>query len=178
MRLPTFPISSHPVVPALAMDESCAVNRLETHRKLERVCRLCRKNRRGTSALEFALVAPWFFMLVFGMLEFGRAVMVQQIITNASREGARMAVLDGATTGQVTSTVGTYLENAGITGADVTVTPNPPTLAGYGEPVTVSVSIGFGQVSWVPLPKIPWTDIDLKAKTLTATTVMRRETIQ
>jgi Flp pilus assembly protein TadG len=123
-------------------------------------------------------VAPWFFMLVFGMLEFGRAVMVQQIITNASREGARIGVLDGSTTSQVTTTVGDYLTSAGITGADVTVNPNPPSLAGYGEPVTVSVAIPFGQVSWVPLPKIPWTNIDLKTKTLTATTVMRRETIQ
>ncbi len=89
-----------------------------------------------------------------------------------------MAVLDGATSSQVTGTVDTYLTDAGITGATVTVSPNPPTLAGYGEPVTVSVSIPFGQVSWVPLPKIPWTDINLKTKTLTATTVMRRETIQ
>ena len=34
------------------------------------------------------------------MIEYGRMVMVQQILTNASREGARAAVLDGATTTQ------------------------------------------------------------------------------
>jgi hypothetical protein len=153
-------------------------NALETSRKLEKVCRLCRKKRRGTSAVEFALVAPWFFMLVLGMVEFGRAVMVQQIITNASREGARVAVLDGTSTTEVTTKVSDYLENAGIEGADITVNPNPPNTAEYGDPVTVSVSIGFGEVSWVPLPKIPWTNIDLKAKTLSASTVMRRETIQ
>ena len=34
-----------------------------------------------------------FFLMVFGMIEFGRAIMVQQVLTNASREGARVAVL-------------------------------------------------------------------------------------
>lgn len=153
-------------------------NAMETGRKLEKVCRLCRKKRRGTSAVEFAFVAPWFFMLVLGMVEFGRAVMVQQIITNASREGARVAVLDGTTTAEVTTKVDDYLTSAGIEGADITVNPNPPNTAEYGDPVTVEVSIGFGEVSWVPLPKIPWTNINLKTKTLSATTVMRRETIQ
>ena len=42
-----------------------------------------------------------FFMLVFGMIEFGRAIMVEQILTNAAREGARVAVLDSATPGSV-----------------------------------------------------------------------------
>ena len=59
--------------------------------------------------VEFALVAPVFFLLVFGMIEYGRMVMVQQILTNASREGARLAVLDGITTGNVTAAVSDYL---------------------------------------------------------------------
>ncbi len=46
--------------------------------------------------MEFAVVAPLFLVFVFGMIEYGRMVMVQQVITNASREGARRAVLDGA----------------------------------------------------------------------------------
>src|SRR5687768_2436293 len=73
--------------------------------KLERPCRLYRRNRRATAAVEFAIVAPVFLLLVFGMIEYGRMVMVQQIITNASREGARTAVLDGATTAGVQSAV-------------------------------------------------------------------------
>ncbi len=40
--------------------------------------------------MEFAVVAPVFLLLVFGMIEYGRMVMVQQVITNASREGARV----------------------------------------------------------------------------------------
>jgi Flp pilus assembly protein TadG len=139
---------------------------------LEKVCRLCRKNRRGAAAVEFAVVAPVLFLLVFGMIEFGRMVMVQQVITNGSREGARLAVLDGTTTADVTTAVNTYLTGASVQGATVTVTPNPPTSAAYGAPVTVVVSVSFDQVSWLPTPMF------LSGRELTATTVMRRETIQ
>jgi Flp pilus assembly protein TadG len=132
---------------------------------------LCRKYRRGAAVVEFAVVAPVFFLLVFGMIEYGRLVMAQQILTNASREGARLAVLDGTTTASVTSTVNTYLRNSTIDGATVTVNPDPPTSAGYGEPVTVTVSINFDQVSWLPSPMF------LGGKAMRASSVMRRETI-
>ncbi|MCE5267671.1 MAG: pilus assembly protein [Planctomycetaceae bacterium] len=143
--------------------------------KLERSCRRCRRNRRGAALVEFAIVAPIFFLLVFGIIEFGRAIMVQEIITNASREGARLAVLDAPnpTAGQVNTTVTTYLANAGISGATVTINPAEPTSAGYGQPVSVTVSIPFGNVSWLPAPMFLG-----KATKLTAKSVMRRETVQ
>jgi Flp pilus assembly protein TadG len=140
--------------------------------KLQRPCRLYRRNRRAAAAVEFALVAPVFFLLVFGMIEYGRMVMVQQVITNASREGARIAVLDGSTTTEVTTRVNEYLTSGSISGATVTVSPNPPSNAEFGDPVTVSVSIPFSQVSWLPSPMY------LGATTLTATTIMRREAVQ
>ena len=146
----------------------------ETGFKLEKVCRSCRRSRLGAAAVEFAIVAPIFFLMIFGMVEFGRMVMVQQIITNASREGARMAVLDGATTTEVTTSITTYLSNASINNVTPTVTiaPDPPSSASYGAPVTVSVSVPFNQVSWLPSPMF------LGGKTLSASTVMRRETVQ
>lgn len=120
--------------------------------------------------MEFAVVAPLFFLLLFGMVEVGRAIMVQQILTNASREGARLGVLDGTTTAQVTTFVNTYLANSAIGSATVVVSPDPPSSAGYGEPVTVTVSKPFNEESWLPSP------IYLGGQTLSASTVMRRET--
>lgn len=119
------------------------------------------------------MVAPVFFLLIFGMIEFGRLVMVQQVITNASREGARIAVLDGATGAEVNTAVENYLTGANISGANVTVDPSEPSTAGYGEPVTVTITIPFNQVSWLPSPMFVGGDTNL-----TATTVMRRETVQ
>ncbi len=128
--------------------------------------------RRGASAVEFALVAPVFFMVLLGMIEFGRMAMVQQVITNAAREGARIAVFDGATKSKVTTKVDEYLAAASIRGAKVGVSPDPPDSAGYGESVTVSVGVPFKDVSWLPAPFF------LGGKTLQAESVMRRETVE
>jgi Flp pilus assembly protein TadG len=138
--------------------------------KVDKPYRLYRKKRLATAAVEFAVVAPVFLLMVFGMIEYGRMVMVYQVLTNASREGARAAVLDGATTSSVTASVNSYMTSAMITGQTVTVSPNPPSNAEYGDPVTVTVSIPFNQVSWLPSPMY------LGGKTLSSATVMRRET--
>jgi Flp pilus assembly protein TadG len=150
-----------------------AVSLTPHHSNMHKVCRSYRRKRRAAAVVEFAVVAPVFFLLVFGMIEYGRMVMVQQVLTNASREGARRAVLDGATTPEVQATVENYLTSAAINGATVTVNPNPPSNAGAGEPVTVTVSILFGQVSWLPTPMFLGEDA-----TMRASTVMRRESVQ
>jgi Flp pilus assembly protein TadG len=141
---------------------------------VENVCRSCRRNRQGAAVVEFAIVAPVFFLLVFGMIEYGRMVMVQQVITNASREGARVGVLDGSTTSSVTTAVNNYLTAAKVSTASTTTTvsPNPPSSAGYGGAVTVTVAIPFNAVSWLPAP------LYLGGKTLSATATMRREAVQ
>jgi len=141
---------------------------------LDKVSRSYRRKRLGAAVVEFAVVAPVFFLLVFGMLEFGRMVMVQQVLTNASREGARAAVLDGATASSVTNQVTSYLANSSISGSNLTVTvdPSPPNSAAAGEAVTVTISIPFRQVSWLPTPMF------IGSKQMTAATSMRRESVQ
>ena len=49
------------------------------------------KNTRGAAAVEFAIVAPLLFVLIFGIIEFGAILYNKSVITNASREGARYA---------------------------------------------------------------------------------------
>jgi Flp pilus assembly protein TadG len=131
-----------------------------------------RNIRRGASVVEFAIVAPIFFMVVLGIIEFGRMAMVQQVITNAAREGARVGILDGATLKTVDDKVRQYLTASAIKGGKVNVVPDPPSSAGYDEPVTVTVSIPFDDVSWLPAPFF------IKNKVLNAEAVMRRETVE
>lgn len=141
---------------------------------LEKTCRLFRMKRQGAAVVEFAIVAPLFFLLVFGMIEYGRMVMVQQVITNASREGARRAVLEGATTGEVISAVEAFLDAAAVdsNAAAVVISPDPPENAGFGGAVTVTVTVPFKEVSWLPSPMY------LGSTTLEARTAMRREAVQ
>jgi Flp pilus assembly protein TadG len=114
--------------------------------------RFSRRARRGAAVVEFAVVAPVFVLLVFGMIEYGRMVMVQQMLTNGSREGARRAVLEQSTADEVRTVVEDYLSGSSISGATVDVDPDDLSSLGFGDPVTVSVSVPFSQVSWVPTP--------------------------
>jgi Flp pilus assembly protein TadG len=130
-----------------------------------------RKNaseRRGAAVVEFAIVAPVFFLLVIGLVEFGRALMVQQVLTNASRVGARTAIGLNATTTQVVNAATEYASGASVSGVSVNVNPSPAA-AETGQPITVTVSIDYQNVSWLPAP---WFISDT---TLSATSIMRKE---
>jgi len=117
-------------------------------------------------------------MMIFGMIEFGRVIMVEQVMTNASREGARVAVVDGSTSAGTKTVVSNYLSSAGISGATILVqnssgTNVEPSTVGYGETITVKVTVPFSSVSWLPKPWFLSSSTELKAST-----VMRRETVQ
>src|SRR3974390_1590511 len=67
--------------------------------------------RRGASAVEFAVVAPFFFLLVLGLIEFGRALMVQHMLNNAARIGARVATIEGKANSDVTTAINTAMQS-------------------------------------------------------------------
>lgn len=48
-----------------------------------------RKTEAGQSLVEFSLILPVFLVLMFGLVDFGRAFYTWMIVTNAAREGAR-----------------------------------------------------------------------------------------
>jgi hypothetical protein len=98
-----------------------------------------RDRSRGSTLVESALSLFLLLTLVFGIIEFGRAYSVYQIMTNAAREGARFAVAPcpfassvGATcvAGQLPSTsavqsyVQGFLNSGSVGGATITVDPN------------------------------------------------------
>ncbi len=70
--------------------------------------------------VEMALVLPVFVALMLGVIEFGRAIMVGQLVTNAAREGCRQAILDGSTNTAVSDFVKQFLaDTANVATADV-----------------------------------------------------------
>lgn len=123
---------------------------------------LSNRDRRGAAVVEMALILPVFFMVILGIVEFGRAMMVAQIVTNAAREGAREAILSGSTNQSISDQVAAYLkETCQVAASDVTVTitivphsSNPDPLnvlanALEGDQVTVKVSVPFNSVSYL-----------------------------
>src|SRR5580692_10919305 len=75
--------------------------------------------RTGAHLVELAIVAPIFFLFLFGILEYGRFVMTLQIMTNAAREGARYAVVttndpNTSPTQDVQNWVSSYMAGQGV----------------------------------------------------------------
>jgi Flp pilus assembly protein TadG len=52
-----------------------------------------KQRRTAAHLVEFAFVCPVFFLFMFGIFEYSRYVMTQQIMVNAAREGARFAIV-------------------------------------------------------------------------------------
>jgi hypothetical protein len=94
---------------------------------------------RGAAAVEFALVLPLLLFLLFALIDGGRALNAQITLTEAARDGARLAAL-----GQPDSTVVSSTQSAatGLTGVTVQVTDCAPG-AGPTTSATVSVSYDF-----------------------------------
>jgi len=55
-----------------------------------------RPRSRGQAMVEFALVAPLLFVMLLGIFEAGRFVLNLETLNNATREGARYAIVHGA----------------------------------------------------------------------------------
>jgi Flp pilus assembly protein TadG len=51
------------------------------------------KSEQGAAAVEFALIAPLLFMLIFGIIQFGLAWSQKEVYIQAAREGARYAAV-------------------------------------------------------------------------------------
>ena len=127
-----------------------------------------RKNEKGQSLIEFALVVPLLLLLVIGIAEFGRAWMTQNILTGAAREAVRVAAVPDPPGGvsAATARANQILTSAGITTATVSVVDAP---ANFGA-VTVTVNYNFPVVIAGFIPGLSSSTFPLSS-----TTTMRRE---
>ena len=128
-----------------------------------------RRDRRGVAAVEFAVVAPLVFLLVFGGIEFARAFSALHTQEEAARQAVRVAVLHGTTVQAVRDEAAKILAAAGISQYTLTVDPDPPDRAAQWSPVTVTITTDFRDVSWLAVP------IYLGSRQLVASSTLPRE---
>ncbi|MDH3717274.1 MAG: pilus assembly protein [Planctomycetota bacterium] len=126
-----------------------------------------RKASSGAAILELAILIPLLIMMAMGIIEFGRGMVVQSILTNAAREGGRRAAISGASHNVALAAIDDYLANEGITGHTPTIVPNADTVP-KGDPITVTVSVPYTSVDY---GRLTW----LGDNTLSAQVVMRKE---
>jgi Flp pilus assembly protein TadG len=83
-------------------------------------------SQKGAAMVEFAIVLPLLLLIVFGIIEFGIIFYDQQVITNASREGARYGIVSQTprvTQAQIRQRVKDYCFNNLITFGSTNRTP-------------------------------------------------------
>jgi len=105
-----------------------------------------RRDTRGAALLEMALALPMMLLVAAGIFEFGRAYQTWQIITNAAREGARIAVLPDYTDTDVNNAVRNYMTSGRLTNAStatITIVRTVPFGAATASRVTVNYPFQF-----------------------------------
>jgi Flp pilus assembly protein TadG len=99
---------------------------------------------RGTAAVEFVLVLPVLLLIVFGIIDFGRALNAQISLTGAAREGVRLAALgypDAAIQARVAAAA------PSLSGVTATVVASCPPGAGPAADAQVDVSYQFSFIT-------------------------------
>ena len=101
---------------------------------------------RGAALLETAVTLPIVLMICVGIFEFGRAYQTWQVLTNAAREGARVAAVNGTTDLEVETAVRSYLaaERLGNAGtAPIVVNRKVALGSNTGSEVTIQYPFSF-----------------------------------
>jgi Flp pilus assembly protein TadG len=129
----------------------------------------------AVAAVELAVCLAFVAVLLVGLLQVGRIVQINEILSNAAREGARQASTSLNSYSNVQTTVSNYLTNAGITnqsGLTVTVynvtqsNSGPqfdPSTANWLDQLQVTVTLPYSNVQLVPLQTAPTTVISARA---------------
>ncbi len=122
--------------------------------------------RLGAMTVEFALVAPIAFTIVFAGIEFTRANTIRNTAENAAYEGARVGMLPGATAAEAEAAAQDVLDVIGVNGAVITVEPG--VIDDNTTQVTVTISVSMNLNGWV-------TPVFFKDATMVRTATLQRE---
>jgi Flp pilus assembly protein TadG len=123
-------------------------------------------DRRGATAVEFALCLPVLLGFVFGVLEFSRVMQLKHTARLAAFEGARAGVSLNATTSDVQTAVTRVLNAVSISNATTTIAPNPLTYT--STTIQVTVVLDPTQNAW-----LTW--YVKSSNNITATITLQRE---
>lgn len=131
----------------------------------------------GQALVEVAIALPILLALLVGIFEFARAYNVQQVITNAAREGAREGVLPLTTEDAAEARAEERLADANIVSATVAYScvSTPPGDCDTGATVTVTISVPYRFVFIGPVLSLFSSGANPGTITLQSTARMRKE---
>jgi Flp pilus assembly protein TadG len=133
------------------------------------------RNERGAALLETAITLPLILLISVAIFEFGRAYQVQQVLTNAAREGARVAVLEQYTDDQVKGVVRSYLTSGGLTAVDPVLDRTITVAPGTASRVTINYPFNFMVLNPVARLVAPTSTLGSGVLNMQASALMRNE---
>jgi Flp pilus assembly protein TadG len=110
---------------------------------LIRRLRACARDEEGAELIEFVVAFPLLMLILSGILDFGMMMRSYEVVTNAAREGARVAILEGYDSNDVQARVTEYTNASGLGGPGpvaTTVTVPVTTTAGTFTARSVTVT--------------------------------------
>ena len=138
------------------------------------------RGRRGQSLVEFALVVPLLLLMVVGVIEFGRAWNMSQVVTDAARQGARTAAVFNSDLSVPQDSVVAFVEAALRSG---NIDPTAPGVViyvgnyqqGTGLPDTVRVEVPYQFMIFGPVMALAGQSFNNGTITLRSSAIMRNE---
>lgn len=131
---------------------------------MRRAIRLSHFKQCGVAAVEFALIAPFFFAFLFGIIEMARVLYFMNAATEATRLGARVAVVCDMNDPAIVTNMQGMLPGLVAGNVLITYLPNGCTQANC-QTVTVSIVPGSFTVNTF-IPYLPFS-VDLPRFTST-----------
>lgn len=129
-----------------------------------------KSSERGSVVMEAALITPFVLMMLWGLLEFGEILRLQQALTNAAREGARVGAIHMDTSSALSSATTTttdYLTRTGVDLQNIDIDSNFADVNGT-EMIEIIISYDYASRLTVWVPGLD--HFDLRSRV-----VMRRE---
>ncbi|MES2114230.1 MAG: TadE/TadG family type IV pilus assembly protein [Pseudomonadota bacterium] len=112
-----------------------------------------RARQRGATAVEFAIVATVFLMLMIGMMEMGRMLFYWNTAVEATRLGARVAAVCDMGDADIKAKMHAMLDVLPTSAITVTYTGSDPLVACTVDTcryVTVAINAGVGVATYIP----------------------------
>ena len=120
------------------------------YRKHQAAHKSCRN---GTSAVEFAVVAPFILILLFGMIESSWMLMASHATVGAAREATRIAAITDASDDDIRETARDYMERSFFNDPSITIDIDRSASSIEGvENITCTVAIDYNAVSIIGNP--------------------------
>ncbi|MEO1525576.1 MAG: TadE family protein [Planctomycetota bacterium] len=128
--------------------------------KRNRTRRVRKKQRRGATAVEFAICANIFFVMIFTCMEFARMNMVRNLAQDAAYFAARHAMVPGATEAEAVQAADEVMNMMIDSGYTVDVSA----LGSDSDDVIVTVTVDFDDVALFAPKFLPNTEIQTVAR--------------